>query len=121
MGFKKVVLVLPEEGFTGETVEHKVTATNLKNQPELAEQGIKEGDTIQVLPFETTKPSTGKAAAKTEDDEAEKQAKRAAEIAEKLGVEAVYLNKDSGEFFTSENLAGLSVKGDKSKLKTFNF
>lgn len=40
-----------------------------------------------------------------------------AKLAEKLGVDTIYENPD-GEFFTSENLALLSVGQDKKKIKT---
>lgn len=143
MGFKKIILVLPTEGYTGETVEHKVTAANLKNQPELVESGIKLGDKIKVIPQEE-EPAKGEKPADQSKDampskdgeinpnappespapDAKSESKsneRAAEIAEKLGVEKVFENKDTGEFFTSENLALLSTKQDKNKVKTHNF
>ena len=40
--------------------------------------------------------------------------KRAQEVAEKNGLNVVFVN-DKGEFFSNENFASLSVKGDKSK------
>lgn len=159
MGFQKIILTLPVEGYTGETVEHKVTAANLKNQPELVEAGIKLGDTIKVIP-QSEEPAKGEKPAdksgdalpskdgeskpnkstesptpavkpdpvlsssddtNTDDNSESKSNKRAAEIAEQLGVEKVFENKVTGEFFTSENLVLLSVKHDKNKVKTHNF
>lgn len=132
MGFKKIILTLPSEGYTGETVDYKLTAANLKNQPELEEAGYKVGDTIKVLPLEDSKPESnpnppapsnkdGEESTDTVDSEEDKKAyKRAAEIAEKMGVDAVFAN-DKGEFFTSKNLAILSVGQDKKRVKTYNF
>lgn len=119
MGFKKIILVLPIEGYTGETVEHKVTATNLKNQPELVEAGIKEGETIKVMPQIEEPIKQDKTDVKPVAEN--KSKKRAAEIAEKLGIETVFENIVTGEFFSSDNLAFLSVSGDKNKVKTHNF
>lgn len=122
MGFKKVLIALPATDYTGETVKHTVTKTNLKNQPELAEKGFKEGDVIDIVKPEEETPKKDEVkdkapkAAKTQTSE-----DRAAEIAEKFGVEVVVENPETGEFFTSENLALLSVKGDKKKLKNHNF
>lgn len=124
MAFKKIILVLPAEGYIGETVEHTVTKTNLTNQPELAEAGIKEGDKIQVMPKEENPNKAVKPQVDTDpvtSDNDSKSYQRAAEIAEKLGVEKVFENKDTGEFFTSENLALLSTKQDKNRVKTHNF
>lgn len=128
MGFKKVLIALPATDYTGETVKHTVTKTNLKNQPELAEKGFKEGDVIDIVKPEEETPKPKETPKKDElKDKAPKAAKpqtsedRAAEIAEKFGVEVVVENTETGEFFTSENLALLSVKGDKKKLKNHNF
>lgn len=149
MAFKKIILQLPAEGYTGETVKHTITATNLKNNPELVELGKKEGDEIDIIkPVDETennepaatpgatkpiKPVGTNVKSKTAKDkeastsDSEKvvntptSEKRAAEIAKQFNVELVVENLETGEFFTSKNLAELSVKGDKSKLKNHNF
>ena len=46
--------------------------------------------------------------------------KKAREVAENLGVDHLFVN-EMGEFFTDENLARLSVKGDGKKIRRLNF
>lgn len=126
MGFKKVILQLPAEGFTGQTAKHTVTATNLKNNPELEVRGVKEGDEIDIIVQaennnENDSAATPGATVKVKPVGKGDGAKRAKEIAEKFNIELVIENTETGDFFTSENLALLSVKGDKTKLKNHNF
>lgn len=140
MGFKKIILVLPAEGYTGKTIAHIVTKTNLKNQPELVEKGIKDGDTIQIIEPVVDPPIVGDSAAtKTKSTAKDKEvkvrkpasdeeipsvgkgnAKRAKEIADAQSVDVVFEN-ENGEFFTSENLVRLSVGNDKTKIITHTF
>jgi hypothetical protein len=63
------------------------------------------------------KAAAPKAAASKSKQNPSKSAAQAAELAEKLGVDTLFENP-SGEFFTSENLALLSVGQDKTKLTT---
>ena len=142
MGFKKIILVLPAEGYTGETVKHTITETNLKNNPELVELGKNVGDEIDIMPpvdevvnkEPAATPGATKTAVTTKDTTKQKDASkaqekavakgktgenRAAEIAKQFNVELVIENTETGEFFTSKNLAELS--GKKSVLKNHNF
>ncbi|MBD8348583.1 hypothetical protein [Dysgonomonas sp. HGC4] len=48
------------------------------------------------------------------------QIEKGKEIAKDLKVKKLYLN-DKGEFFTSQNLASLSVKADKKKYTTLDY
>lgn len=126
MGFKKIILVLPVAGFTGATVKHTVTATNLKNNPELEVRGVKVGDEIDIIPRvedndtddSAATPGATKKIVPSGEGNGESRAKQ---IAEQMNVELVIENTETGDFFTSENLALLSAGGDKTKLKNHNF
>jgi hypothetical protein len=48
------------------------------------------------------------------------QIEKGKELAEKLKVTVLYIN-DKGEYFTSDNLAQLSVKGDKKKYQKLDY
>lgn len=50
----------------------------------------------------------------------DEQRAKAQELAEKLKVSKLYVN-DKGEYFTSENLAQLSVEGNKKKYQKLDF
>lgn len=50
----------------------------------------------------------------------EEQFEKGKAIAEKLKVNTLFIN-EGGEYFTSENLAQLSVKGDKKKYQKLEF
>lgn len=139
--FKKLILELPAEGFTGETVDHIVTRTNIKNQPELAKQfDWQEGQTIKIVKPAADAPIVGESAAtKTKTVSKAKEVKvnenpneekglskekgdrkRAQQIADKHAIDVVFEN-DKGEFFTTENLVRLSVDQDKSKIIVHTF
>lgn len=102
-------LNIPGSDYTGATVKHTVTAQDLKDNPSLVEAGIVEGAEIDIV------------APEEKDPKAKASAERAEKIAKQFNVELVVENTITGEFFTSENLALLSVKGDKAKLKNHNF
>lgn len=51
---------------------------------------------------------------------AQQQIKKGKELTEKLKTAILYIN-DKGEYFTSENLAQLSVKGDKKKYQKLDY
>lgn len=140
MGFKKILLQFPAEGFAGETVKHTLTKTNFKNQPELSEKGLKEGDIIDIVKVEeatpldgdsaatkkstTTTKATKSTAAVTKDDTGEETGrgdrKRAKEIADAHSLDTVYEN-EKGEFYTTKNLVLLSVAQDRRKVITHTF
>lgn len=136
MGFKKIILEFPAEGFTGEVVKHTLTKTNIANQPELAEKGLKEGDTIDIVKVEEKPTIVGDSEAtktKTTDPAKEKvvkvpkelsevkgDRKRAKEISDAHSIDVVFENH-RGEFFTTENLVRLSVDNDKTKIITHTF
>ncbi|HMI04281.1 MAG TPA: hypothetical protein VK541_17465 [Pedobacter sp.] len=141
MSFKKIILEVPAEGFAGDTIKHIITKANLKNQPEeAAKYGWKEGDEITVVKPVADAPIVGKSAAtKTKSTSPTKEVKvnenpndekvlsiakgnkKAAEgIATAQNVDVVFEN-DKEEFFTSENLARLSVGNDKSKIIVHTF
>lgn len=138
MAFQKQIIVLADEGFTGETVDHIITKANLKNRPELAEK-YKVGDSVLIEKPVAAPPADKNDGAKpkpsTKDknevvnpdpnepgDKSSKKGnpKRAKEIADAHNVETVFEN-EKGEFFTSENLANLSVGNDKTKIINHNF
>ncbi|WP_367867892.1 hypothetical protein [Pedobacter sp. WC2423] len=139
MGFQKIILEFPAEGFAGETVKHKLTAANLKNQPEILEKGFKLGDEIDIVKPLVQKPIVGDSAATPrttkkvpvqeilkniqeakENITTKGNRERAKEIADAHNVDDVFENP-KGEFFTSQNLVMLSVSNDKTKIITHSF
>ncbi|MGY0034445.1 hypothetical protein [Pedobacter sp. NJ-S-72] len=142
MGFPKIILEFPAEGFAGDTVKHKLTAANLKNQPEILDKGFKLGDEIDIVKPVVQTPIVGDSAAtpkvsktpakenkenkvvKSGDAEeapvTKGNRKRAKEIADAHNVDDVFENPD-GEFFTSQNLALVSVNQVKAKIITHSF
>jgi len=49
-----------------------------------------------------------------------KQIEKGKSLAKSLKIDIVYVN-DKGEYFTNENLAQLSVKGDKQRYQALNY